>query len=501
MDLDEWIHEANECVHINLRRPSEKAERVFDESFNPEFTYPILGEEQKIIGYKAPRIALEFRANDMKPTLDVQFKQKIDLSTMLPDGAEQVDIEAAFDSFIPTPSSEPSEKDPESASWTPPGTLSQKFERHGKKYEIWKASLADPAALEIWRNMQILVLLYIEGASMLELDEDWTYERWTLYLLYEVTPLSDSSVSPYSLAGFSTTYRYWIFPTTGIKKALNSIPSPPASANEDTASTEPGKFPFAEQIDPLQEPARERISQFLILPPYQGQSLGSRLYTTIFGELVKLPNIYEIPVEDPSETFDKMRDYADIDYLRTVPSFSALAIASTLPAENLKKDSPVSRDQIFNNGGDINALRLETKIVKRQFNRMMELHLLSTIPSPHRTAARITRKEKASNENDRKFYFWRLAVKERIYQQHADALGQIEDPSERIEKIEGALESQLEEYIERLEGLEKRSNGDSSASGGPAPGLLKRRHKRVIEDEDDWEDEDDESVSSKRARV
>jgi histone acetyltransferase 1 len=372
------------------------------------------------------------------------------------------------------------------------------FELHGKQYEIWSGTLADPRATEIWKNMQILVLLYIDGASPLELDEAWSHERWSLHLLYEVTPLKDSSVSPYTLVGFSTSHRYWIFPTYKIARATKSLPSPPLSSNGDTKSytpqrltQDPETFQITKRIDTLDVPSRERISQFLILPPYQGQSLGARLYQTVFGHYVKMQNVYEIPVEDPSEEFDAMRDYSDIAYLRKIPAFKNLSIATSLPPEKLKKDAPIPRDLILGNGTDLEALRYESKIVPRQFNRMVELHLLSTIPPFHRNTARITRKDKASNENDRKYYLWRLALKDRIYRQNADVLDQLEDASEKVDKLEAAVDSQLEEYVERLEGVEKREQWTTGSDEEDGPSIAHRsktKRKRVVEeDEEDGE--------------
>lgn len=389
----------------------------------------------------------------------------------------------------------------------------QSFELHGKKYEIWSASLADPVALEIWRNMQTLPLFFIEGATFIELDEDWTFERWTLHLLYEVTPLKDSSVSPYTLAGFSTSHRYWIFPSLEVLRATKSLPSPPASSNGDAPTPKLPRVELAEEQDretrlfksdwdPLGAPSRERISQFVILPPYQGQSLGARLYDTIFTHYVKQQNVYEIPVEDPSEDFDAMRDYSDIVYLRQLPNFQALSIVPDLPPESLRKDAPIPRDLILGNGIDLTELRHEAKIVPRQFNRMVELHLLSTIPPLHRSKARISRKAKSPNENDRKYYFWRLAIKDRIYRQNADVLDQMkDDPEQRIESIENAVDSQQDEYEDRLKGLVKRQKWASGDSEGARSIVTKRKRAIVEDEEDDWEDEDQESVSSKKAKV
>lgn len=383
------------------------------------------------------------------------------------------------------------------------------FAVEGKQYEIWKTPLGDDVARRIWKNMSILVLLFIEGATTEGLDDEETLDRWSLYLLYEVTPLPKVSTTPYTLAGFSTSYRSWIFPTFEIMRATKQLPSPPPEAiggalkyTPPRLTQDPTTFLFNEKLNRLETSSRERISQFLILPPYQGQSLGAHLYDVIFEDLVKKPFIFEIPVEDPSEAFDAMRDYSDIVYLRKLPAFQSLSVASNLPPESLRKDSPIPRNQILGNGADLEKLRLETKIVSRQFYRMVELHLLSTIPSSNRNRARITRKAKSSNENDRKYYFWRLALKHRIYGQNADALDQME-VSEKVEKLEAAVDNQQEEYEERLDGLEKRATlaaGQGSSNGARS---VPKRKRAIVEDEDDeWEDMDDASVaSSKRMRA
>jgi histone acetyltransferase 1 len=417
--------------------------------------------------------------------------------------------------FDPSETQAPgAQADPTSKDWRPPGKSLHKFTYHGKQFEIWVASFTDPAAKSLWDNVRILPMLFIEGASLPELDAEWSLERWSIYLMYEVTPI-DEETSPYTFAGFSTTYRFWLLPTFDIMRATKSLPSPPASTNGDAGAwtpprltQDPETFRINEHIDPLEQPSRERISQYLILPPYQGQSLGATLYETIFTDLAKRPYIYEIPVEDPSEAFDAMRDYSDIVYLRTLPSFQSLTIPATIPREKLAKGVPIPRGEILGNGVDLRQLQRETKIVSRQFNRMLELHLLSTIPPANRNKNRITRKDRCSNENDRRYYFWRLALKDRIYRQNRDSLENMEEGEEalttaqKVEMIENAVNNQQAEYEERLQGLEKRAkwkNGEVQEGSGSRS---KRKRMIVEDDEDDeWEDLDDESVSSKRMRA
>ncbi|KAF2477405.1 histone acetyltransferase type B [Lindgomyces ingoldianus] len=515
--IAEWLTNSNECFHINLVRPAgakDKQKRILEEPFHPSFTYEIFGNEEKIIGYKDPKIYLDFRANDLKPTIDLQFKHKMCMDEFFPkDNTQELDMEKALRKFVApnafdsTETSKPTGPDPTSSSWKPPGELLQGFKLHGKQFEIWKTSLADVVAKELYRNMQVLVPLFIEGGSLLELDDpDWTIERWTLFLLYEVTPLKNPSTSPYTIAGFCTTYRLWVFPTFEIMHATKSLPSPPASSNGDATSCNPPRltqdpetYLINEHIDPLQSPSRERISQFVVLPPFQGQSLGARLYESVYQCLLKTPNIYEITVEDPSEAFDAMRDYSDIVFLRTLPAFNALSLPSTLPPETLRKDAPIPRELILGSDTNLTALRHEAKMVPRQFNRMVELHLLSTIPLLNRNTARITRKEKSSGENDRKFYFWRLALKDRIYRQNADQLDATEDVEERIHAVEGGVNNQQEEYNERLEGIEKRARRnpvESEENSERSKG--KRKRAVIIEDDEDDEDIDVASIASSK---
>jgi histone acetyltransferase 1 len=503
---DLGVTSSNDCFFINLYRTGSdgKPEVVFDEPFNPSFTYTVIDEQETITGYKDPQIELDFRANDLKPKLKIGYREKLELKD-IPD-ITQVNLTPEL---ITKHFPEQTEDDATATSteWKPPGELLQSFAVGGKQYEIWKSPLVNDAARQIWKNMRILVLLFIEGATTEGLDDEDTLDRWFLYLLYEVTPLRKAATTPYTLAGFSTSYRSWIFPTFDIMRATKQLPSPPPEGNGEVTTYTPPRLTqdpttllVNEKLNRLETTSRERISQFLILPPYQGQSLGARLYDTIFEDLVAKPFILEIPVEDPSEAFDAMRDYSDIVYLRKLSSFQSLSVASTLPPKALRKDAPIPRNQILGNGVDLEKLRHETKIVSRQFYRMVELHLLSTIPPLNRNRARITRKAKSSNENDRKYYFWRLALKHRIYGQNADALDQME-VSEKVEKIEAAVDNQQEEYEERLEGMDKREYFAARDASDGAPAKSKRK-RAIIEEDDDSEDIDTASVaSSKRTRA
>lgn len=509
-EIAQYVSNSNEVTNLNLKRPvaTSKPKSVFSEPFHPEFTYPIFGENEAIFGYTDLEIDLDFRSNDLQPSLTITSSGKWDSVGEL----QAVDVEGEIAEFLPKyvtdKSTDPPSDLPDatSAEWKPPGKLLHSYTYQGRTFEIWSASLADRRAREIFRNMQIFVTFYIEGGTQQDLDDqDWTLERWTLFLLYETTPLKpDLGCSPYTIVGFATSYRLWVFPTFEIMRATKSLPSPPSSSNGEAETYTPSPLAldpethmYAEKFDPLAAPSRERISQFVVLPPFQRQGHGAALYNAMFKLFVGTPNIFEITVEDPNEAFDDMRDICDISYLRTLPEFQALALPSALPRETLAKDANIPRELILGTDESLKQLRHKSKISPRQFHRMIELHLLSTIPPLHRSTARITRKDKSAHENDRKYYFWRLALKDRLYRHNADQLAQVER-DERIESVEATARNVESDY-ERLLGIvEKR--GQWRDNGDASNGRSKRR--RMVVDEDESEETDGAgSEASKKRRV
>ena len=70
------------------------------------------------------------------------------------------------------------------AAFTPPGRCLYRYENEGKNYEIWKAPMMDQRCREVFDNMQILALFFIEGATLIDSeDEIWTRKRWDVYFL------------------------------------------------------------------------------------------------------------------------------------------------------------------------------------------------------------------------------------------------------------------------------------------------------------------------------
>lgn len=354
--------------------------------------------------------------------------------------------------------------------WTPPGTLVKTAEKNGETYEIWRGSLADPAVKQLIRRIQITALFFIEGGSYIGLDTDGNDDpvhslaRWSVFFVYKKQAIPGATEKhEYVFQGFSTVYDFWKY----------QPPSPPRTADAHNAPIKPKvddswELPHGD-LNLAHLPRRARISQFLILPPYQGKGIGALLYDTIFDLYIADASTKEITVEDPNEDFDLLRDICDLRYLRKdVPEFAALSINSkvSIPEKGglLHHNTQISPDSSANSsaGGIVDiatleAMRLKSKIAPRQFWRLVEMHLMSTLPASVRPDADAESMKPPAPKEDRKVYsLWRLLLKQRLYRRNVLILAELEI-TERIIKLNETVNNVEWEYARILERLEPKT--------------------------------------------
>lgn len=466
---DEWTVNANEAITISLVRPSASAvEKIA--SFNPKFTYPIFGEDERIFGYKGLKVNLLYDARDLRPHLSVSSAKKFESV----DEVEAVNVREAMKEVLPgvafqtRPEYEKAIKDiPDT--WTPPGTLVKTTKKNGETYEIWRGTLADPAVKQLIRRVQITVLFFIEGGSYVGLDADgnddpnYTLARWSVFLLYkrQATPGSPDK-HEYLFQGFSTVYDFWMYqqPLSSNGRETN-LPIRPKI--DDSWELPQG------ELDLAAFPRRARISQFLILPPYQGQGIGALLYDTIFSLYVADAATKEITVEDPNEDFDLLRDICDLKYLRkNVPEFAALRVNGnvSIPEKGglLHNSTAItSTGSAHSSAGSIvditqlEKIRLESKIAPRQFWRLVEMHLMSTLPASVRPEVDTELMRPPPPKTDQKIYsLWRLLLKQRLYRRNVLILAELET-TERIIKLNETVNNVEWEYARILERAEPKA--------------------------------------------
>lgn len=285
-------------------------------------------------------------------------------------------------------------------------------------------------------------------------------DRWTVFLLYRKQPSADATKSSYVFVGYSTVYRFYYF---------QAPLTPPPSPNHDW------ELPQGD-MDLAELPCRTRLSQFVILPPFQGSGHGARLYKSIFDHYLKHEQTREFTIENPNEAFDELRDACDLKFLRTVPEFSALRLNSdvTVPKKGLIP-------QLIKGGENLESIRLKAKIAPRQFGRVLEMHIMSQLPDSVRPRIDPDDKIPAKSAGDRHLEkLWQLLVKQRLYRHNKDVLVQF-DASERIEKLGETLLGVELDYARLL-----------AAHGSPSNAAAKGKRKL---------DDDAESTSSKRTRM
>ena len=456
--------------------------------FHPQFTYPIVGEAEQIFGYKDLDIGIQFAAHDLRPHVDISYSKKfrtvgttsaLDLNETLQPFLPPIAFEHNFETHILD--------DAKAQEWTPPGTLVKKYTRGGEQFEVWAGSLLDLKIRSLVDNIQILIVFFIEGGQFINLEDvDWTLDRWRVYLVYhKASKPPTPTASPYSFVGYATTYRFYKFQT-----------------QKEPVVTDGFSFPPSQIITPNKLSSRLRISQFLIIPPYQSSGHGSALYQSIYAEIMADSTIVELTVEDPSEEFDKLRDVNDFDIFE--PQFKAATIQindSPFASSDRRRISRVPTSTLLPLD-KLQEIRSNNKIAGRQFARMAEMYLLAQVPHSHRAssgASLTTLKVKGSrapNAEDRRYYWWRLLLKQRIMKKNKDLLQQV-PLEDRVPQIEDSARAQEDEYegLILMYGMRKSKEDNSHGNGEPAA----PRKRKIIDSDDD--ESDVPSEASKRPRV
>ena len=274
--------------------------------------------------------------------------------------------------------------------------------------------------------------------------------------------------------------------------------------------------------DPEKLPCRERISQFIILPPYQGHGHGTKLYNSMYASFLADPTVIEVTVEDPNASFDDLRDYCDLTRLRQIPEFTSIRMNTTV---SIPKKGSLPTAQILP-PGPLEALRVSQKLIPRQFSRLLEMQLLSLIPSDSRnsfysmSSLNALRAKHNPQTADKEYRYWKLLAKQRLYIHNRDQLAQL-DRLDRIDKLNETLggveadyvrlllqmkagpstvEKQEQEELGSEDGVTDEKDGDENGVQNGSATLAVRHSKRRIIVEDDDEDEEDTGPPYKKAK-
>ncbi|XP_038046016.1 histone acetyltransferase type B catalytic subunit-like [Patiria miniata] len=278
--LEEFVCDSNGVIELKLVR--EEAD-VFDDGkiFRPEFTHQLFGQSENIFGYKGLRVQLYFTAGRLMPYLHMTCTEKV--NSKLFDGVKADDVLKTIidkleikpldnlDKFLNLISDD--------ASFKPTGDLLHAYSVEGegptRHFEIYTNDITVPGFHAYHERLQTFLWWYIDAASYIDTDD----EKWVYYTIFEKYTVGGNK--RYAIAGYATAYRYYAYPDL----------------------------------------TRPRISQVLILPPFQRMGHGVQLLDTMNTHFRNDTKVLDITVEDPSEDFVRLRDFLDCRDCMKLPAF------------------------------------------------------------------------------------------------------------------------------------------------------------------------------------
>lgn len=242
---------------------------VFDKGkeFHPAFSHQFFGDNETIFGYNNLEVQLYYHSGSLLTYMGLKHDGEVN-STVL-DGVEPDPVLSVIAEKYPagclTNLDEFMAKLPEEAKFSPMGEVLHSYKRNDVEYEIYKADITTPRLEDYHERLQTFLLWFIDASSYIDSDD----ERWRYFFVFEIRKEAGNTL--YSIVGYMTVYQYYAYP----------------------------------------DKIRPRISQMLILPPFQKQGHGAQLLQTVDDFFIKDPQVLDITVEDPSYDFLRLRDYID----------------------------------------------------------------------------------------------------------------------------------------------------------------------------------------------
>ncbi|CAF0738600.1 unnamed protein product [Didymodactylos carnosus] len=392
LKLRPYACDSNTCIEFKLIREVNDLEDA-NLSFHPEMTHQIYGENEQIFGYKNLYIQMYYLSCSLDLYLSIKYDDKITPDKA--DGIEPDDIREPLLNYLPNKFYTNLDRFLMQLKIQPKiqpyGHQLHAYRLSDRTFEIYKADFNCAGFRDFHQRLRTFLIFYIDAASYIDEDDD----KWVIYLLYE-RYLNKSGEQCYGIIGYMTVYLYYAYP----------------------------------------DKIRPRISQVLVLPPYQRSGHGKRLLERVYKDFKSESNIVDITAEDPSGEFVSLRDYVTVQLCQTMNIFSV----------NNLKQSGFTKEMI-------QKARDEWKITPVQTRRIYEILLL-----------------KYTNvHNEDEFKQFRLDIKQRLYQpikfnKKSHALLQdpayqalLTDPDKRKAYLEKEFQTVYEYYQEILHSLDKQN--------------------------------------------
>jgi histone acetyltransferase 1 len=234
-----FVCDANDVVQFRLVRT--EADMDAAEVFEPEFTHQIFRDDETIFGYRDLVVKISMSANLFKTLVEISYAEKVksvlnpadDITAMLKRhlGDDVFTDRAAFiatlkaDAAAPVPSAGGEIV----STWETVGDDGVTYVDTARVFR-----LSDDDVYPWHARFEPMILFYIDGASAIDSED-------TKWLLFAVTRARADDSTKWSLTSFATVYEFFVYPGA----------------------------------------TRARLSQIVVLPPYQRKGLGGKMLESV----------------------------------------------------------------------------------------------------------------------------------------------------------------------------------------------------------------------------
>lgn len=233
-------------------------------------------------------------------------------------------------------------------------------------------------SLSYHERAQFFLLFFIDASSFIDAEDP----EWEVLFVFrrQTNPCPPSEAREcYQFIGYTTLYKFFAYPDSW----------------------------------------RLRLSQMLILPPYQRHGHGLKLLQCVY-ELAQQRRYVEVNVEDPSPAFQFVRDIADVLNCRKAGFFASSADSH----ESKKIISSLDKEYAC-------KVKRDLLITKNQVHRCYEIFKLASIGSADKEVLELFATE----------------MKSRLAKEHAESLSVLSsDDGERSRSLERLFSSALKHY-------------------------------------------------------
>jgi histone acetyltransferase 1 len=282
-----FTREANDCVHFHVVEGEEEEQeaalfsRKSEQTFEPEFAHQVFREDETIYGYSEDlSVDVMCAANTFERYVEVSYSEKVrsslnpaddvrgDLHKWFPEASTATTKEAFAKRVEETKEMEiPGGGGRVIAEWDGEGEGVESGLRYSVRQFEFKESESD--AVGRWHdNVEPFVAFYIDAASKIDKSDG----RWLWFVL--IAQKKDN-LKRWATCGFSTVYQFYA-------------------------------HPFQRRL---------RISQVLVLPPYQRKGFGAKLLDAVraYAQMQDKEgkDVADITVEDPTDQLQRLRDVRD----------------------------------------------------------------------------------------------------------------------------------------------------------------------------------------------